>query len=618
MSLTTLARRLGAWCLPLALAAGAAPAQAADDFLDVQQAFRGAARVVDARTLELRFDIAPGYHLYRERIAVERERGQAQLGALALPRAEREFDASLGKEVETYRGSMVAQLPVQAGDGSVRLRVNHQGCADAGLCYPPQTSIAELRVEGGAITAVKWQADADAAGPTSDASATTPAAVAAPEPGDTGRVEAALHSGSLLTIAGVFLLAGVLLSFTPCVLPMVPILSSIIVGQGASRSRRRGFSLALAYSLGMALVYTLFGVVAGLLGEGLAAALQNPWVLGAFALLLAALSLSMFGVYELQLPSGIQSRMNEASTRLPGGRYAGVFAMGGLSALVVGPCVAAPLAGALVYISQTKDVLLGGVALFCLACGMSVPLLLVGVSAGALLPRTGAWMESVKRFFGVLLLGVALWIVSPVLPGTALMLLIGGGALLGAVWLGLLDRVPAAGGAQRLGKGLALMLALFGATQFVGALSGGDSPLQPLRQFARAGEAQAGERAALARTGPAFRRIRTATELDSALRSAGRPVMLDIYADWCVSCKEMEHRTFSDATVRERLSNAVLLQADVTANSAADRALLRRFALFGPPGVLFFDAAGREHDKARVIGYMPPQRFADVLRRVGL
>ena len=246
MSLTTLARRLGAWCLPLALAAGAAPAQAADDFLDVQQAFRGAARVVDARTLELRFDIAPGYHLYRERIAVERERGQAQLGALALPRAEREFDASLGKEVETYRGSMVAQLPVQAGDGSVRLRVNHQGCADAGLCYPPQTSIAELRVEGGAITAVKWQADADAAGPTSDASATTPAAVAAPEPGDTGRVEAALHSGSLLTIAGVFLLAGVLLSFTPCVLPMVPILSSIIVGQGASRSRRRGFSLALA------------------------------------------------------------------------------------------------------------------------------------------------------------------------------------------------------------------------------------------------------------------------------------------------------------------------------------------------------------------------------------
>jgi thiol:disulfide interchange protein DsbD len=231
----------------------------------------------------------------------------------------------------------------------------------------------------------------------------------------------------------VFLIAGLLLSFTPCVLPMVPILSSIIVGQGAPVTRARGFSLALAYALGMALIYTGFGVVAGLLGEGLAAALQNPWVLGAFALLLAGLSLSMFGVYELQLPGGLQSRVSAVSGRLPGGRFAGVFAMGGLSALIVGPCVAAPLAGALVYISQTKDVVIGGLALFSLAMGMSVPLLLVGLSAGSLLPRAGAWMEGVKTVFGVMLLAVALWIVSPVLPGWALMLIIGTGLLIGAV-----------------------------------------------------------------------------------------------------------------------------------------------------------------------------------------
>ncbi|MEY2893995.1 MAG: hypothetical protein RJA98_3903 [Pseudomonadota bacterium] len=641
-------RGLPNWLSALAvLAAGAfsGACLAADDgYLEAQQAFRGSARISDAKTLELRFDIAPGYHLYRERLAVALSGGQAQVGAPVLPPGHMEYDATFGKNVEVYRDALVVKVPVSAQSAAVRLQVDHQGCADKGLCYPPQTSAADVSAQGGAMTQVVWTPEADAQAPavaatttaaaitptappaltvaqtpvivTPPRAATPPAAPAAPEGGN---VERALKSGSLLSIAGVFLLAGVLLSFTPCVLPMVPILSSIIVGQGAPVSRARGFSLAVAYSLGMALVYTAFGVVAGLLGEGLAAALQNPWVLGAFAALLATLSLSMFGVFELQMPGFIQNRVNATASSLPGGKHAGVFVMGGLSALIVGPCVAAPLAGALVYISQTRDVVIGGVALFCLATGMSVPLLLVGLSAGALLPRAGAWMVGVKTFFGVMLLGVALWLVSPVLPAWALMLLLGSGALLAAVHLNVFDRLPAdARGLARLGKGVGVALAVLGATQLVGAASGGRDALQPLAHLARASGSAVATVGAAQAGGLAFQRIRSVAELDSALATAGRPVMLDFYADWCVACKEMEHQTFSDTRVRQRLNGALLLQADVTANSADDKALLKRFGLFGPPGVLFFNAQGTEATQARVIGYVPPERFHTSLGGVGL
>ncbi len=601
-------------------------APAAEDFLPPEQAFRFEARALDERTVEVGFRIADGYYLYREQFKFAAEGAGASLGVVEIPRGKIKFDETFQKDVETHRDRVVIRVPVTAAPAAFRLVVTSQGCADQGLCYPPMQSAADVRLAAfggdGSVRLLSLASGTGAVLPTTTASSGGGSAS-----GDAG-IDDALRSGRFWVVIGVFFVAGLLLSFTPCVLPMLPILSSIIVGQGGDGTRARGLLLAAIYSLGMALLYTALGVAAGLAGEGLAAALQNPWVLGAFALLLTLLALSMFGAYELQLPAGLRDRLSAASSRLPGGRFAGVFAMGGLSALIVSPCVAAPLAGALIYISQTRDVVLGGSALFSLAAGMSVPLLLLGASAGALLPRAGAWMGTVKRFFGLLLLGVAWWILAPVLP--APLGVAGWGALLlgAASFLQAFDRLPeGAGSAPRFGKALGLVLALAGATQIVGAAAGARDALQPLRPFAAqtmtapaavAATGGTAESAAESVDGVAFRRIATVDELDAALRSAGRPVMLDFYADWCVSCKEMERFTFADPAVRARLGKALLLQADVTRNNDADRALLKRFKLFGPPGIVFFDAQGQELTGVRVVGFQNAERFGRSLDAAGL
>jgi thioredoxin:protein disulfide reductase len=613
------------------LLTGGHPACAAEaDFLPPEQAFALQVRRVDAHTLELRWTIAPGYHLYRERLSVDPQGAGLALGELTLPPGLPEFDANFGHEMVVYRNSLALQVPLRGVPAAAQLEVNSQGCADQGLCYPPQVQTVDLHGDAAGLVQVSLRDTPATAGdaavpaaPAAKMAASLQTVAGAPSTGGSVAVDQALHSGHLLSVAGVFLLAGLLLAFTPCVLPMVPILSSIIVGQGGTPSRARGLAMSLAYALGMALVYTLMGVAAGLMGEGLAAYLQNAWVLSAFALLLVGLSLSMFGFYELQMPAALQSRLMGASNRLPGGQLVGVLAMGGLSALIVGPCVAAPLAGALVYIGQTRDVLLGGVALFSLAMGMSVPLLLVGVSAGTLLPRAGGWMETVKHCFGVLLLAVALWMVSPVLPVWASML---GWALLAlgsAVALHAFDRLPdGAGGLRRLGKSLGVVLALVGGAQMLGVLSGGRDVLQPLAHLATARQAGAaglggiGVAAAAEPAATVFQPVRSAAELDQVLAQAGRPVMLDFYADWCTSCLEMEHQTFRQPEVRAQLARLQPLRVDVTANTAQDRALLKRFGLFGPPGIVFFDARGQELSDARVIGYQDAQDFGRQLQRV--
>jgi thiol:disulfide interchange protein DsbD len=594
------------WLMAALLPLPRVAAAAADDFLDPEAAFRLSVQAQDAQHVAMHFAIAPGYYLYRERLGVQAEPATAAGAAVAIPRGKTKFDPTFQKEVEIFHDELTMVLPIAADAPPFRLTVGHQGCAEKGLCYPPASHAFDLKPGAGGWT-VAAVADVDAtAAPAAPAApvATPTAPAAAPE---TGRFASALQSRSLLTVAGVFLLAGVLLSFTPCVLPMLPILSSIIVGQRGTVSRWRGFSLALAYSLGMALIYTAFGMTAGLLGEGLAAALQNAWVLGAFALLLAGLSLSMFGVYELQLPNALQSKLSEVSGRLQGGQYLGVFVMGGLSALIVGPCVAAPLAGALVYISRTHDVWLGGIALFALASGMSVPLLLVGVSAGSLLPRAGGWMDRVKHFFGVMLLAVALWMVSPVLPSWGLML--GAAALLlaSAVYLGAFEGGTASPG-RAATRGVGLLLAVLAVLQLAGIASGGRDLLQPLQHLAGSGPAGGTRETALP-----FQPVADLAALDAAVRSATKPVMVDLYADWCVACKEFESLTFTDAAVRERLAGMTLLRVDVTANNAQDKALMRKYGLFGPPALLFFPPGGEERSEARVVGFLDAASFREHL-----
>ncbi|MYM69179.1 protein-disulfide reductase DsbD [Pseudoduganella sp. FT55W] len=575
----------------------------AGDFLEPQQAFQLQGELRDARTLRLTWVIAPGYHLYRDRLSFD-----GSVEAPALPAGLRKFDENFNKEMETYQDKLVVDLPVK-GSVLFTLTVGYQGCADAGLCYSPATQ--RYRVDPAAPGRLAAIDDAAAAPALADAAAATPAALTAPAAAapedDSSLAQRTLQSGSAWRIGLAFLAFGLLLSFTPCVLPMVPILSSIIVGEG-SVSRGRGFALAAAYSLSMALVYTSLGVAAGLAGEGLAGALQKPWVLLTFGALLVVLALSMFDVYQLQLPSGLQSRLSEKSSGMSGGKFAGVFVMGALSALIVGPCVAGPLAGALLYISQTRNVWTGGWALFSMAAGMSVPLLLTGVSAGSLLPRAGAWMNGVKKVFGLLLIAVAIWMVSPVFPVTVNMLLWGVFALLCAVFLHVFE--PLQSGAQLrayVGKTLGIVFLIGGLFELAGAASAGRDVLQPLGHLSVAHvEQPAGE--------VRFNRIKTAAELDHILASSTTPVMLDFYADWCVSCKEMERFTFSKTEVAGKLKQVRLLQVDVTANNADDKELMKRFGLFGPPGIILFNG-GKEIPNSRVIGFLAPAPFVQHLAR---
>ena len=579
------AGRLALLCLFFMGLFFAVHARADDDFLDPAKAFQFSAKMRDARTAEVSYAIADGYHMYRERFQIDAK--DASLGEPVYPPGQIEYDDTFQKNVETYRHSVTILVPLKSAASSFTLNVTGQGCADKGLCYPPAQVSATLSTVG-------------LPEPSTAVSAATTAPVKADDDGS--GVESALHGGHLLTIIPLFFLIGLGLSFTPCVLPLVPILSSIIVGEGAGVGRRRGFLLSVAYSLGMALVYTIMGIAAGLIGEGLAAKLQNPWVLGSFAILMVVLSLSMFDVYQLQMPAFIQNRISSASNRQSAGKLVGVFVMGALSALIVGPCVAAPLASALVYLSQTHDVVIGGSALFAMACGMSVPLLIVGLSAGSLLPRAGVWMEEVKHFFGVLMIALALWMVSPVLPGKVQML---GWAVIGVAYGSFLMwhlRL------HWLAKMCGLVFAIFGGTQLVGASTGGHDPWAPLGHLGSQGVALEHKQE--------FVRVKSLAELDAVLaKNGGKPAMLDFYADWCVSCKEMEKLTFPDSQVQAKMSAMLLLQADVTANNDDDRALLKHFGLFGPPGIILFDKGGKEISGARVIGFQDAARFNQSLSR---
>lgn len=579
-----------------------APAkQAEGGFLPVDQAFKVQARMPDAQTVVVRFVPAESYYLYRDKttFAVDAA-NKAAIESVQLPRGEMKKDPNFGDtEVfhQAFQGVVRLKKPA---DGAFTITVGYQGCSEKGLCYPPEKKAFPLAFAAGASRT---------ATPASEAAAVSPASTRT-DLADDSRIVSLLGSGNFLLIIASFLGFGLLLSLTPCMWPMIPILSGIIAGQGERMTRGRGLALSAAYVLGMALAYAIAGVAAGVTGTLLSGALQNPWILGSFALVFVVLAFSMFGFYELQLPTALQSKLSTTSNRLRGGTLSGVFLMGVLSAVIVGPCVAAPLAGALLYISQSRDMVLGGSALFAMAIGMGLPLLVIGASAGALLPKAGAWMQSVKNLFGVLLLAAAIWIISPVIPAAAHMLLWAALLIVAAIFLRAIDALPpGASGFRKLWKGVGVIALLLGIALLAGVLTGGRDILRPLSGLRLGGGADVSPHTPFVRVG-------SLAELDAAVAGAGRPVMLDFYADWCVSCKEMERFTFSDEGVRKRLGGMLLLQADVTANTANDKALLARFGLFGPPGIIFFDREGTELKDTRVIGFQSADRFAQVLDSV--
>ncbi len=570
-----------------------------EDFLEPDQAFQLLTEVRDANTLQASWQIADHYYLYRDKIAFTiKDADGVHLAAYTSPPGEMKTDESFGLSEVYYRQVSIA-LPLLRDNNAAQaltLEARYQGCADAGLCYAPITKAV-------ALTLPPRSEDAAAVVTSSD-----------PFISEQDRYAQSLLSGNLaLTLLG-FFGVGLLLAFTPCVFPMVPILSSLIIGQGAAMTTGKAFRLSLAYVLAMALTYTVAGVLAGLFGANLQAAFQNPWIIGAFSAVFVALALSMFGFYELQLPASWQTKLSELSNRQQGGTWMGAAVMGLLSALIVGPCVAAPLAGALIYISQTGDGALGGLALFALSMGMGAPLLAVGTSAGKWLPHASGWMNTIKAVFGVMMLALAIWMLDRVVPAAVSMALLGILLVVSAVYMGATDRLmPDATGWRKLWKGTGLVAMVYGGTLIIGATAGGGDILQPLRNVSFFGADADPERQELK-----FTSVKGLDGFQQALNQAsvaGQPVMLDFYADWCVSCKEMEHYTFSDTTVQATLAGVTLLQADVTANDEQDQALLKHFGLFGPPSILFFDNDGAERRQYRLVGFMDATDFASHVQR---
>ena len=577
---------------------GAPSTSGSGEILDPEEAFRFSAEATGPQRVALRWDIVDGYYLYRDKFTFALAGGAARFdpATVALPAGDIKEDEVFGR-VEVMTGEIEVELSLLREPGPqqpVALTVGYQGCKDRSVCYPPITRDVSLVLP--ALMAAAGTGTPDASG---DAELSAEDAVVL-----------RLRSAGLGVNLFAFFVFGLLLSLTPCIFPMVPILSGIIVGAQERGIAGKGFALSVAYVLAMAGGYALLGVLAGSLRINLQAASQAPWVIALFSAIFILLGLSMMGLFQLQMPVALQTRLNKWSERQPPGTLRGAAVMGLLSAIIVGPCVAPPLAGALLYISQTGDALLGGAALFSLGLGLGVPLLALGASASTLLPRAGYWMDSVKQVVGVIMIGVAIWFLGRVLPGPLTLLLWALLLMSSAIYMGALDPLEPTARWPRLWKALGLAMLVYGAVLIVGAASGSDDALQPLRRLAQMGRGAVEEKLP-------FRQVASVSELREQLARAsldGRPVMLDFYADWCITCQEMEQKTFPDPRVRALLSGVVLLQADVTANDGAAQELLKTFDLFGPPAILFFDAQARERRPHRVIGFLPADEFLIHLR----
>jgi len=576
------------------------------EFLPPDQAFRVEVVAQGADMVRVDFLVTPGYYLYRHRFnfSLDSAAGtpSATLGSPDIPQGDWKEDEFFGRQQVFHEGVSVSIPVSRAPGGAVELPivVGLQGCAEKGLCYPPEKRRFKV-----SLPATDSAANTNALDRSVDR--TSSASGGAQSRGTQGfvseqdRLAELIRTGSLSLVLATFFGLGLLLAFTPCVLPMVPILSGIIAGQGSGVTTGRAFALSLSYVLGMAVMNTLAGVAAAAAGQQIQALFQQPWIIVLFSLIFVALALSMFGLFTIQMPASLQTRLSDVSNRQRAGTFGGVAVMGALSALIVSACVAPPLFAALAVIAQTGDMVRGGSALFVMSLGMGVPLLVIGTSAGRLLPKAGGWMDTVKKFFGVLMLAVAAWMLSRLVEDRWSLLLWAVPAAIGA---GLLfSEVKTRSVTGWIMRGLGAVLGLYALALIAGVFLGGRDPLAPIPQLAKPQKTLE------------FTVIKTVDDLDRAIAAAaagGRPAMLDFYADWCVSCKEMERYTFTDAAVQASLANAVLLKADVTANDEADQALLRRFEIFGPPTIAFWGSDGVERKNYRVVGFMKADEFARV------
>lgn len=570
------------------------------EFPPVDEVFFPEMFPVDGNTVEVGIRVVPGFYLYKDKISVRSLSDDAKAGRLDLPKGKMKVDEYFG-EMEVYLDSMLAPLAIARATPEamdLELELKYQGCAEGGLCYMPQTRVITVSLpEATAVSDLSVLP-----------SSTAPVS-------EQARLAQIITGSSIWVTIGLFFLAGLGLAFTPCVLPMVPILSGIIAGEGDDVTPMRGFTLALSYVLGMALVYTGAGIVAAAAGLQLQAIFNQPWILILFAGVFVVLALGMFGAYELQMPSSIQGKLSSVSGKQKSGTMIGAFVMGALSALIVTACVAPALIAALTVMAQTGDMLRSGSALFAMSLGMGAPLLLVGAAQGKLLPKAGPWMVAVRNAFGFMMLGLAIWMLSRILSGNVTMLLWAVLIFMGGVFMGGLTTLTRESAvAQKLGKGFGFLAIIYGIVLLLGALTGGSNPLQPLASI----NLGAATTVAEAEHALPFRRVKTVDDLDRELAAAssqGKSAFLDFYADWCVSCKEMEAYTFTDGDVQAALSNTVWLQADVTANDEADQALLERFGVFGPPTIIFFGADGLQRHGYEVVGYMKAADFAEHLRQ---
>lgn len=571
-----------------------------DEILDPDIAFRVVATIASNNNIELNWEIEPGYYLYKNKFSIDTTNPNLVIGTYSLPEGKLKQDAAFG-EVEVFYNKANVFVPFKISDAILNefdINVAYQGCKEDSVCYPPIKKTLTVNVPA----SVDFTTASDI---TAQSNQKTILKIS-----EQDAITKKLKDKNLLINLLSFFGFGFLLALTPCVFPMIPILSGIIVGEGEHITRARALFLSISFVLAMALTYSILGVIAGLFNLNLQAASQNTWVISFFSGVFVLLAFSMFGFYELHLPASLQSKLSKNHNQSHHGTLKGAAIMGVLSAIIVGPCVAPPLAGALLYISQTGDALLGGLALFSMGIGFGVPLLVIGATSGELLPRAGLWMENIKHIFGVILLGVAIWFLERILPASVTLVLWGALFVVTAIFIGALDRIePITTHWQRLWKGLGIVMLTYGIVLVIASTQGNGTVLQPFKNSLSVKTSQS----------LSFKEITNLDDLDKELMQAkaeGRLVMLDFYADWCVVCDEMETYTFSDPVVQKTLKPIVLLKLDVTENNNEDKAFLKRFDLFGPPAILFFNKDSSEVKSHRLVGFVKAETFVNHVKEV--